>query len=260
MRARPSCGRRSFMSSRAFLVRSADSGESDRRLSFFTETDGLVTVMAKAALHSRKRFGGSLQKYFLLDVSWNETQGKAAILGSVSLLASFWEIVTDWERVRHADYILELAAAMFPQAGPKPKAFRILLSEMRSLAGGETPQSGARKAEAAFLALGGWGPDLGGCRRCGRPASALGKPEGRAIRFFLSEGRFLCGSCTGAGGISMSLGAVRTWKALQSASAPLLRRLRIPDVILEELQHVIPKYLELHIGKSFRSLGGSEQG
>ncbi|MBF8258049.1 MAG: DNA repair protein RecO [Actinobacteria bacterium] len=253
-------GPRSFKSSRAFLVRSADSGETDRRLSFFTESEGLVHMTAKAALRSRKRFGGSLQKYFLLDVSWTETPGRNAILDSVSLLASYWEIVADWERVRHADYLLELAATMFPQPGPKPKAFRILLAEMKSLAGGEPPPAGARKAEAAFLSVGGWGPDLGECRGCGRPSGTLGKGGASAVRFSLADGRFSCGSCTGAGGISMSLGAVRTWKALQSSSPSLLRRLRIPDRILEELQQVIPRYLELHLGKSFRSLGGIEKG
>lgn len=256
----PSAGPRTFKTSRAFLVRSSDRGETDRRLSFFTESEGLVHLLAKAALRSRKRFGGSLQKYFLLEVSWVETPGKPAILDSVSLLASFWEIVTDWEKVRHADYLLELAASMFPQPGPKPKAFRILLSGMRSLSDGEIPRAAARKAEAAFLSTGGWGPDLGGCGRCGRQTGVLGNREERSIRFSLPEGKFTCGRCAGGKGTPLTLGAVRTWKTLQSGSASLLRRLRIPDGIIEELQAVIPEYLELHLGKSFRSLGGREEG
>lgn len=253
-------GPRSFKSSRAFLVRSADRGEADRLLFFFTESDGLVPMVAKSALRSRKRFGGNLQKYFLLDVAWTEIPGRPAFLGSISLLASYWEILADWERVRHADYLLELAAAMFPQSGPKPKAFRILLSEMSSLASGEPPSAAARKAEAAFLAVGGWGPDLGGCRGCGLSPDLLGRKEARAIRFLLPEGRFLCGGCAAPGGLSISLGAVRTWKALQSSSPSLLRRLRIPNNILEELQGVIPGYIELHLGKSFRSLGSRKKG
>ncbi|MBI5574991.1 MAG: DNA repair protein RecO [Deltaproteobacteria bacterium] len=255
----PSQGTRSFKSSRAFLVRSADRGEADLRLSFFTESDGLVPMMAKAALRSRKRFGGSLQKYFLLQTEWTEIPGRMAILNSCSLLSSYWEIVADWERVRHADYLLELAASIFPQPGPKPKAFRILHDEMRSLASGEPPSAAARKAEAAFLSLGGWGPDLGGCRRCGLPADSLERKDARSVRFILSEGRFICGNCASSGGLPMSLGAVRTWKALQSSSPSILRRLRIPNNILEELQAVIPGYLELHLGKSFRSLGGGKQ-
>src|SRR3989304_954176 len=152
--------RRSFRSSRAFLVRAASMGETDRRLTFFTEAAGAVTVVAKAAHRSRKRFGGALQKYFLLDVAWTEEPGRMPILTSASILESFWDIVANWERVRYADYLLELVSAVFPQAGPKPKAFAFLLAGIRSLSQGASPAPVGRKSEAAFLASGGWGPDL----------------------------------------------------------------------------------------------------
>lgn len=258
MKRAPSVGPRSFRSSRALLVRSSERGESDRRLAFFTEKEGMISVTAKAALSSRRRFGGSLQRYLLLDISWIESPGRAAILDSAAVLDSYWRIVEDWEKVRHADYLLELAAAMFPQPGPKPKAFRILLQEMRSMAAGEPPAAAARKAEAAFLSLAGWGPDLGGCRGCGRPVGSAGTSVGRTVRFSVDEGGFRCGNCARHGGVPLSIGAVRTWSALQTSSPSLLRRIRIPDIILEELHEVIPKYLEQHLGKSFRSLGGGE--
>src|SRR4030067_1021913 len=118
--------RRSFRSSRAFLVRAASMGETDRRLTFFTEAAGPVTGVAKAAHRSRKRFGGALQKYFLLDAAWTEVPGRMPILTSASILESFWDIVANWERVRSADYLLELASAVFPQTSPKPKAVAFL--------------------------------------------------------------------------------------------------------------------------------------
>jgi DNA repair protein RecO (recombination protein O) len=252
----PSAGPRSFRSARAFLVRSVDTGDTDRRISFFTESDGLVSMVAKAARRSRKRFGGSLQKYFLLDVAWTASPGRLAVLESVSLVTSFWEIVADWEKVRHADYLLELAAALFPQPGPKPKVFGVLLSGMSSLAIGDPPPALARKAEAALLSVGGWGPNFSACRRCGDPICAFpAKLHGRSVRFVLSEGGILCGNCPG-GGVHLSLGAVKTWKALQTSSPMALARVRITDAIYEELRFVIPRYLEYCLGKSLRSLGG----
>ena len=240
--------RRSFRTSRAFLVRAASMGETDRRLTFFTEAAGAVTVVAKAAHRSRKRFGGALQKYFLLDAAWTEEPGRMPILTSASILESFWDIVANWERVRYADYLLELASAVFPQSGPKPKAFAFLLAGIRSLSQGASPASVGRKAEAAFLASGGWGPDLSACRRCGRS-------ENRSFRFVVPEGRLYCDSCPGEGGTPLSLGAVRTWRALQAPSSSAVGRVRIPESVLEELQKVIPKYLEWNLGKPLRSLG-----
>ena len=240
--------RRSFRSSRAFLLRAADMGEADRRITFFTEISGTVTVVAKAARRSRKRFGGALQKYFLLDVAWSEEPGRMPILTSAAILESFWDIMANWERVRYADYLLELASSLFPQAGPKTKTFAILLEGVRSLSSGEQPVSVGRKAEAAFLAAGGWGPDLAGCRKCGRA-------ESRSFRFVVSEGRIYCAACPGGkGGLAISLGAVRTWRALQASSPSTVRRVRIPEMILDELRMVIPKYLEWNLGIPLRSL------
>ncbi len=241
-------GTRSFRTSRAFLVRAADLGETDRRLTFFTESDGLLIAVAKAARRSRKRFGGGLQKYFLLDLVWTEEPKKMPVLTSVSILASFWEIVASWERVRYADYLLELVSSLFPQSGSKTRAFAFLVAGMRSLSRGESPVSVGRKAEVAFLALGGWGPDLSACRGCG-------KAESRFFRFVLSEGRIYCGACGGGAGGQLSLGAVRTWRALQGSSPATVGRIRIPESILIELQGIIPKYLEWNFGGAFRSLG-----
>ncbi|MBI5905293.1 MAG: DNA repair protein RecO [Deltaproteobacteria bacterium] len=242
-------GARTFHTSPAFLVRSADMGEADRRLSFFTRDAGVVATVGKSAWRSRKRFGGTLQRYVLLDVSWTESPGKLAVLSAASISESFWPVVEDWDKVRHADYLLEIAAELFPQAGPKPKAFGILLDGFRALAAGESPGQTARRVEAGFLAVGGWGPDLSGCRRCG-------KMDCRWYRFVPSEGGVLCESCPPAGGGRLSLGSLKTWRALQTGKSAARGRLRIPDPIILELQVVIPGYVEYCLGKATRSLGG----
>lgn len=241
-------GRRSFRSSRAFLVRAADIGETDRRLTFFTEAAGLAAVVAKAARRSRKRFGGGLQKYLLLEVTWTEDPGRMGVLTSAVIRESFWEIAAAWEKVRYADHLLEICASLFPQPGPKPKVFAFVLAGFRSLSAGERPVSVARKLEAVFLALGGWGPDLSGCRSCGRE-------ESRTFRFIVSEARLLCEDCAGQRGARLSQGAVRTWRALQMASPATVGRIRVSDMILDEFQYVIPEYLEWNLGRPLRSLG-----
>jgi DNA repair protein RecO (recombination protein O) len=241
---------RAYRSSRAFLVRSADMGEADRRLSFFAETAGVVTAVAKYARRSRKRFpGGSLQKYFLLEIAWTEGPGRMGMLTHSSVVESFFRIVEDWEKVRHADHLLELAANLFPQPGPKPRAFAVLHACFQALHNGEAPASAGRKAEAAFLSIAGWGPDLSRCRSCGRAGHGT-------YRFAARTGGLICGDCAGREGIPLSPGAVRTWRVIQTSEPSALRRLRIPYNILKELQAVLPGYLEWNLGKPLRSIGG----
>jgi DNA repair protein RecO (recombination protein O) len=246
----PAAGARSFHSSPALLVRAVDMGEADRRVTFFTREAGVVVTVGKSAWRSRKRFGGTLQRYVLLDISWSESPGRMSVLSSAALSESFWPVVDEWERVRHADYFLEMAAELFPQAGPKPRAFGILLGGIRALARGEPPAETARRVEAGFLALGGWGPHLAGCRRCGRA-------ERGRYRFLPSEGGILCDECPPAGGTALSLGAVKTWRALQAGKGEATGRLRIPNGIVDELRYVMSKYVEYCIGKPVRSLGGT---
>ena len=231
------------------MVRASDMGESDRRITFFTKAAGVVSLIAKSAWKSRKRFGGMLQRYVLLDITWTDVLGKRLVLESASFSTSFWPIVDDWERVRYADYLLELAAEIFPQEGPKPKAFDLLIEGMRSLSDGENPEKVARRTETRFLSISGWGPDLSGCRKCG-------KTEGIWYRFMPSNGGVLCESCAAGNGVRISLGAVKTWKALQGQNAPARGRLQVSHGIADELQTVIPKYVEYCLGKSLRSLQG----
>ncbi len=240
--------RPSFHSSPAFLARAADLGEADRRLTFFTRDAGVLVTIGKSAWRSRKRFGGALQRYVLLDIAWSERPGGMAVLSSATVVRSFWGIVDEWERVRHADHLLEVASELFPQAGPKPRAFEVLLRGLRSIAGGEPPPEIARRAEAEFLAIGGWGPDLSGCRRCG-------KKRERSYRFLSSEGGVLCETCHPLEERRLSLGAVRTWRALQAGESTIQARLRISQEIAMELQEVIPGYVEYCLGKRLRSLG-----
>ena len=242
-------GKRTFHVSPAFLVRASDMGEADRRLTFFTREVGVLSSVAKSAWKSRKRFGGMLQRYVLLDIAWTEIPGKMPVLESASFSASFWSIVEEWDRVRYADYLLELAVEIFPQGGPKPKAFDLLLDGMRSLSAGESPEKVARRTETRFLSIGGWGPDLSGCRKCG-------KTDSMWYRFMPSNGGVLCESCAAGSGARISLGAVKTWKALQGQNTPARSRLQVPDGIAGELQTVIPKYVEYCLGKTLRSLQG----
>ena len=241
--------RPSFHSSPAFLARAIDLGEADRRLTFFTRDAGVLVTVGKSAWRSRKRFGGVLQRYVLLDIAWTERPGRMAVLSSASVNRSFWGIVEDWERVRYADHLLEIASELFPQGGAKPRAFEVLERGMRSIADGEPPPETARRVEAEFLAIGGWGPDLSGCRKCR-------ETEGRSYRFLASEGGVLCEACPPPRGVS-HLPRRREDMARPAGGEDRGRgRLRIPVVIAEELRAVIPGYVEYCLGKQLRSLGG----
>jgi len=171
-----------------------------------------------------------------------------AVLSSASVNRSFWGIVEEWERVRTADHLLEIASELSP-GGAQAPAFEVLLRgcvpSRKGAAGGDRQKGRGRIPRDRR-----WGPDLAG---------AVNARERRPVPtgFLASEG----GSCARPvrpPGIPLSLGAVKTWRALQARKTAGRGRLRIPVVIAEELRVVIPGYVEYCLGKQLRSLGGSD--
>jgi len=150
--------------------------------------------------------------------------------------------------VRTADHLLEVASELFPQAGPKPRAFEVLLRGMRSIAEGEPPAETARKAEAEFLAIGGWAPTWPGAvnARKRRPV-----PTGFSLR-----GRGPVRRPVARRGIPPL--PRRRKDVARPAGGGDGRTRSAPDsvVIAEELRVVIPGYVEYCLGKQLRSLGG----
>jgi len=61
--------RPSFHSSPAFLARAIDLGEADRRLTFFTRDAGLLVTVGNPRGVAGSGFGGTLQRYVLLDIA-----------------------------------------------------------------------------------------------------------------------------------------------------------------------------------------------
>ena len=208
--------RPSFHSSPAFLARAIDLGEADRRLTFFTRDAGVLVTVGKSAWRSRKRFGGTLQRYVLLDIAWTQRTGRMAVLSSASVNRSFWGIVEDWERVRHADHLLEIASELFPQGGGKPRAFEVLLRG--GFHRGREPPPTARRSEAEFPR------SAGGARPVRVPE--VQEKEGRSYRFRFGGG---VARPVRPRRVPPSLGAVKTWRALQAGKTAARGRLRIPS-------------------------------
>ncbi|MBI2895269.1 MAG: DNA repair protein RecO [Deltaproteobacteria bacterium] len=200
---------RETLDTRAFLLKSTPYGESDRILSLFTEARGKLSAIALGARRSRKRFGGSLEPFALL-------QARLALRPSTDLarleLAEVLEpnlgVSKQLVSMGQAGAALELCRELLAPDQPEPRLFRALESYLRALDVRGPSLSRMVGLELCALEVSGLHPRLGECGVCGKPV-----PPRRAARFDPARGGVVCRS-DGGGPITLSGRALEGLRAL----------------------------------------------
>src|SRR3990172_5979436 len=97
------------------VLRTIDYGEADRIVALLTRERGKVSVFARGARSSRRRFGGALEPFTLLRLEARERRGGDLLaLDSVAVERGFGAIRTDLARIACASYACELSPELLP--------------------------------------------------------------------------------------------------------------------------------------------------
>jgi DNA repair protein RecO (recombination protein O) len=175
----------------AIVLRTVDTGESDRVVTLLSRERGKVAAFARAARASRRRFGGALEPFTLVAAEVRERAG-AELLGleSVTALDAFGGIRADLARIACAAYATELARDLVRDHEPHDDLFELLAAYLAGLDAGPARPAGLRAFELGALRAAGLLPRLDACARCG---GALA--PGRSARLDPAHGGVLCAGC-----------------------------------------------------------------
>jgi len=231
----------------ALVARTVNYGEADRICALLTRDRGKISVLARAARRSRKRFGGALSLFVIGDAAV-----RARSRGDLSLLERFDSledlapgISGDVVKVAHGSYILELARELWPEDQPEPAAFELVCEALRSLASDPPSPPLLRAFELQLLEAMGLNPCLDRCVACGEDPGEV------TTLFNLHRGGILCGDCDPHG-----------WPLSHEARRHLVDLARIPlaeasgvsvdkrdawqarDLMLEVVRHQLGKDLK----------------
>jgi DNA repair protein RecO (recombination protein O) len=234
----------------AIVLLVKDYGEADRLVTFLTPQQGRLTGMAKHAKKSRHRFANCLEPlnrvlFFLAP----HPRGELEFIQKGELIKSFPALRRELPRLGAAAVLAELAGLL---AGP-PEAyagiFTTLEEALDRLEEGASPDSLLPAFLLRLLMLGGYGPRLNHCVRCGRePASPL--------QFSIPRGGVLCEECgRGAPGplLPLNPGAWKLLKLAQSLPLEKLTRLRFPPQQKDQSLAIFKAFLHHHLGRAMKS-------
>ncbi len=182
----------------AIVLTVREYGEADLLVTFITPGQGRLTGIAKHARKSRRRFAHCLEPLSRVVFFLSPRTGRdLEFLQKGELVQSFPSLRRDLPRLGAAAVLSEVAGLL---AGP-PEAigeiFASLEAALALLDQGLPPDSMLPAFLLRLLTLGGYGPRLGQCLKCGQePAPPLW--------FSVPRGGVLCGACRPGGARSLA--------------------------------------------------------
>ena len=240
----------------ALVLRSNDFGESDRILHLLTPETGRLTVIAKGARRSVKRFGGNLDFFNHLRVQVEQPRPTSmARLELARLERTFHGLREHPGRFALACYVLELLDRLAREGGAAAERERLFRFGLGALAwiDGEAPDARMRLLlELRTLDAVGLRPELARCVRCG---AALGASDGPALPFRIADGGALCARCRTPedAGLPIHLGTLRALESSLGFELDRLGRIALGGQGLSEAQALLRQFLRFHVGLELRS-------
>ena len=137
----------SSFSTPAIVLRRIDYGEYDFVITLFTLRKGKITVIAKSAKKSKKRFAGILELFSTLDVVCNVGQRKGLpVLQEAALKYPFFDIRSSMLKTAYASYWAELINEWMESGQQQVQIYQLFQYVLREL-------DSCRVSEAALSIL-----------------------------------------------------------------------------------------------------------
>ncbi len=234
------------------VLRTVDTGESDRVVTLLTRERGKVAAYARGARASRRRFGGSLEPFTLVAAEVRERTGSELLgLDSVSPIAAFGGIRGDLARIACASYAAELARELVRDHEPHDDLFDLLAAYLGVLDAGPARPAALRAFELGALRAAGLSPRLDACVRCGGTLAV-----DRAVRLDPAQGGFLCAACQGLaapGAPSVSPGTAAALARLAEGGLGAAAGETLEAPAGREARDALTAFIEYHLGKRLQA-------
>ncbi|MBA2849239.1 DNA repair protein RecO [Thermosulfuriphilus ammonigenes] len=227
---------------RSLVLSGSDFGESDRIITLFSRSLGKVTVIAKGAKRSQKRFVNTLESPGLIRAVIRRGRGSLPLLEAADLLDPFPGIRQSWRSFALASLWLEVTERLLKPGLKEPELFDLLALVLSGLNRGLAPERLHLFFLLRTLIVAGFGPELWGCRRCQK------RVEGKQAYFSPEDGGLICLRCYQGGAHSLPWPLLKYLRDLARASLWPIEALNIDFRLLRHGERLLETML-------FRILG-----
>jgi DNA repair protein RecO (recombination protein O) len=236
------------------MLRRVDHGDHDLIITFMTRDQGKISVIAKNAKKSVKRFSGVLELFSVLQIVSKQGRGKLPHLQEATLTLPFYRIREDIKKTAYASYFAEVINAWVEEKSPQRETYELLRHVLEALDRGDPSEEELSILfQMRFLSQAGLSPNLTECSLC---QTRLDDQPGMNVMLSLEKGGFLCHKCRShvASGRQLSKGTIKQLLWLGKETIEQAGRIRFSHRAVQEGLHFLEAFVTFQLGKDLRSL------
>lgn len=244
----------------AILLRRIDFGDYDLIITFFSLKSGKISLIAKSAKKSVKRFGGMLELFSVLDIVYSRGRKKSLpVLQEASLIKPFSEIRKDITKTAYASYWAELINKWIEEGAVQKEIFFLFQYVLCELDAGIIPDAALSILfQLRFMLISGLLPNLSRCSICNTGIDQTKEDE---FTCDFASGGILCGRCGKTSGKSLKLakGTIKQLLWMEHKDLVTSARIKIASGSMKEGLLFLESFVQYHLGKELKSLNFLKQ-
>ncbi len=244
----------------AILLRKIEYGDHDFIISFLTKSKGKVSVIAKNAKKSVKRFTGALDLFSVNQIHCTYPKKKKdglTILLQADLEDGFGNIRYDVFKTTYASFWVELIHFWLEEEKPQPEIYDLLFFSLDALNAGIISGEVIHLLfQIRFMGLSGFEPNIESCGRCKTPVDEI---EESKVLFDFKEGRIICQNCCrncargqSKHGRTVSKGTLKQLFWINKNDR--VDRIKFSGMAIKEGEILLESFIPFHMGREFKSL------
>ncbi len=152
------------------ILKSYSLAEADKIVVLLTQNEGLVRGVAKGAKRLKSKFGGSLEPFTVVNISYFQKEERELVsIRQIDLVKSYFENASEPLFLQKFSYLVDLLVEFAPPHDPDEKLYRMTKVCLETAAGKPGSLEGiAVYFELWILRLGGYLPNWNFCDVCRR--------------------------------------------------------------------------------------------
>lgn len=222
-------------------------GEADRILTLLTKESGKIKVYARGCRRQKSRITSCCEVFsvsnFVLYMGTN-----LYYINSCDLRESFYELRKDLLRLSYAAYYTELADTVTYENMDCKNIFLLLAKTLFYLSKQKIPIGILTCAyQIKLMSLSGYRPLLKKCASCGK--------DDKFTKFNIGLGGVICDNCAlNTETTKVNAKTLEFYSNLLSSPLSRLNTIKIDNTIYMEADRILSEFVQMHIGKKFRSM------